>query len=157
MHCVHFIEKFWPPKHIRIPGFSLMAACLGYVFSLCNMLLYRQGKARERQGASKWCLGGRWMKAVNKVRAYSTGKPERCWAGLGRNIPHHHHPLRPLNNRKEILSGAQGQAVLATIQKDVPILGEMNSLEGQRGRVNTFLNPLFIFFVSSNPFEFSLS
>lgn len=89
--------------HQSVWGFldlGLMAACLACSFSLCDTLLYRQGEVGERQGMSRRCPGGLWVKTESEERAYSTAKPERCWADLGRDTPR--------GSGKEISSGAQG-------------------------------------------------
>lgn len=72
MHCVCFSEKFWPPKHMRVPGLGLVAAGLACLFSSYDGLLDGQGEGGETMSPRR--PEGLWVKTVSEGRADSTGK-----------------------------------------------------------------------------------
>lgn len=113
--------------HQSVWGFldlGLMAACLACLFGLCNTLLYRQDQAGGRQGmpllrspdgAQEGC--GETAKRMRGWRLWARGEPtaqknREMLSGAGKI--HLLHPPRALGDRREILSGAQGQSSVAT-------------------------------------------
>lgn len=142
MHCVCFSEKFWPPKHMRVPGLGLVAAGLACLFSSYDGLLDGQGEGGETMSPRR--PEGLWVKTVSEGRADSTGKSNWCQEGLGRDT------ASTSGWRKtEILSGAHEPSGACHNPESYAELGG----EEQPGRAeeeggNSFLKPLFMCFLS---------
>lgn len=122
VHCVRFTERFWPPKRMRIPGFRPRGSLSGLFVRFVQYASLQTGSGRWEAGdaaapESRRCPGRLWgdskederVKTVSEGRAYSTEK-QRDAEWRWEDTPSPPPAPRALGDRKEILSGAQGQS-----------------------------------------------
>lgn len=151
MHCVCFTDRFWPLKHMRIPGFrphgSLSSFFVWFV-QYAPLQTWEAGDAATPE--SRWCPGGQWgvskehesMETMSKERPCSKGRWRDAEWGWEETLP------GLWMTERKFCQELGCWAVLATIRRVTPSLGRGTGWKGSRGKGDAFLKPLFMRFLS---------